>query len=402
MKGEPWETDQWLTSQMNFLPEVREALSLPKKISVHDATLRDGEQTPGVVFRREEKVRIAQLLAELGVDRIEAGMPAVSREDYEAIKEIVNLKLPVKVMGFCRAMPSDIDKVAECGADGIILEIASGDPKIKHQFKWSEEKIIEKSIAAIKYAKESGLYVTYFPFDTTRARLPFLERLLKEVMNASPPDSIAVVDTTGSIIPRAMHYLVKFVKDIVNVPVEVHTHNDFGMGTATTLAAVEAGAEVVHVCANGLGERCGNTSLDEVVIALKTLYNYEMPGIKFEKLYSVAEEIAEIARMPISPNKAVVGPLAFTREIGLGMETLKTAPLAIFPFLPSFVGQDMRIVLGKKSGKESIRMKLNELNIKADDSQVDEMLVRVKDKGTQEKRCLTPDEFDQIVKGVLL
>lgn len=399
MSEEKFVSDRWWVSPFNYAPDVRGQFNLPPEVKVHDATLRDGEQTPGVVFRREEKVKIARMLDALGVDRIEAGMPAVSREDAEAIREIVDLGLAARVMGFCRAMPADVDRCAACGVWGVVLEIASGEPKLKHQFGWSEEQVIEKSIAAIERAKEHGLHVTFFPFDTTRARLPFLQRLLEAVMVKARPDSVAVVDTTGSILPSAMKHLVREVKKVVDVPVEIHAHNDFGLGTATTLAAVEAGAEVVQACVNGLGERAGNTSLEEVVLGLKLLYGYDLK-LRLGELAHLSQEVAAMARLPLARNKPVVGELPFTREIGLGMETLRRAPLAVFPFLPDMVGRQMRIVLGKKSGKESIRVKLAELGQEASDGQVEAILARVKELGEAKKGCLDEEEFHEIVAEV--
>ncbi|MFQ5896596.1 MAG: 3-hydroxy-3-methylglutaryl-CoA lyase, partial [Nitrospinota bacterium] len=241
-----WDTKEWWVSPFNYHEEVRAGLSLPSRVALHDATLRDGEQTPGVVFRKEEKVAIARMLDEVGVDRIEAGMPAVSREDAEAIKEISSLGLRARVMVFSRAMPEDIDRAIECGVSGAVVEVPSGVPRLKYQYtKWSEKDIIERSVRAVSYAKDKGLFVNFFPFDTTRAELSFLKRLVGEVVERAKPDSVCVVDTTGSTLPRAMAFLVGELRREVDVPLEVHTHNDLGLGVASSLAAVEAGAEVV-------------------------------------------------------------------------------------------------------------------------------------------------------------
>ncbi|WP_338824107.1 2-phosphonomethylmalate synthase [Moorella humiferrea] len=398
---EPWHHEKWWVSEYNFAAPVRNQLQLPEKIVVHDATLRDGEQTPGVVFRLEEKVAIARMLDELGVDRIEAGMPAVSEEDAQAIKEIVNSGLRAKIMAFSRAMPADIDRAVACGVWGIILEIPTGYPKLKYQFNWTEEEIIDKSIRAINYAHDRGLYVTYFPFDTTRARMDFLKRLFDEVMRKAKPDSIAVVDTTGSATPTAMGYLVREIKKMVSVPLEVHTHNDFGLGTATTLAAVEAGAEVVHGCINGLGERAGNTALEEVLLCLEALYGYKLQ-IELSKLAVISQKIAGMAGQPLAGNKPVVGTLPFTREIGLGMEVLQKSPLAIFPFLPETVGKKMEIVMGKKTGKGSVKVKLEEMGLKASEEEIEIIVQRVKAKGIAKKGILSQEEFEEIVNEVLI
>jgi len=400
MENRPWETENWLTSPVNYWEEVRKNFTLPKKVLFHDATLRDGEQTPGVVFRKEEKVEIAKKLSELGVDRIEAGMPAVSEEDAQAIKDIVSLKLPAKTMVFSRAMPKDLDNAIECGVWGVVLEVPSGEARIKYQMGWTEDQVIERSVTAVKYAKDNGLFVNFFPYDTTRAKFSFLERLLSEVMEKGGPDSVSVIDTTGVALPSAIGALVRKVKSLVDVPVEVHTHNDFGLGVAGTLSAVENGAEVVHVCANGLGERCGNAALDEVAICLKALYGVET-NIKYEKLYETAQLVQKLSAVQMAQNKPVVGRLPFCREIGLGMNVVLEHPTVLFPIKPEFVGQKIQMLLGKKSGKPSIQVKLDALGLSATDDQVAEMLQLVKAKGIEKKNTLSDDEFKVIADKVL-
>src|SRR5580693_5289646 len=266
MSDKYFKEGQWWVSPYNFIPEVASTFQLPKKVEIHDATLRDGEQTPGVVFSVADKIAIAEKLDEVGVERIEAGMPAVSEQDFEAIKQISKLGLKAKIYTFARAMTADIDKAVECGAHGVIIEVPIGYPKLKYQFKWTWEDVLRKSVPVINYAKSHGLHAVYFPYDTTRAREEDLTNLLTRIMQEAPPDSIGVVDTMGCVLPEAMKYLVRLVKSLTNLPVEVHTHNDFGMAVATELAGVEAGAEVVHSCANGLGERTGNAALEELKI----------------------------------------------------------------------------------------------------------------------------------------
>ncbi len=392
--------DKWWTSPFNWHEEVRKDLSLPPKVFFHDATLRDGEQTPGVVFRKEEKVAIAKKLDEVGVDRIEAGMPAVSKEDMEAIKEISSLGLNAKVMTFSRAMPADIDRAVECGADGAVVEVPSGVPRLKFQYNWSHEDIIERSITAIKYAKDKGLYVNFFPFDTTRADFDFLKRLVGEVNEKAHPDSVCVVDTTGCILPRAMGFLVKELRRLVDIPIEVHTHNDIGCGIATSLAAVEAGAQVVQVCANSLGERTGNASLEEVSVALKTMLGVET-NIKYEKLFELSQLVEKLSGMRLGAQKPVVGEITYVRETGLGIDALQKEPRVGYSVHPEFVGRKYRFVLGKKSGKPSIEIRLQEMGLEATEEQMRVMLDQVKLKSIEKKSWLTDDEFREIASGVI-
>ena len=199
MKDKYYRENEWWVSPYNFVPEVRSTFQLPAKVSIHDATLRDGEQTPGVVFSIADKVAIAEKLAEIGVDRIEAGMPAVSEQDFQAIKEISKLGLKSKIYTFARAMNSDIDKALECGCHGVIIEIPIGYPKLKYQFKWTWEDVLKKSVGVVNYAKARGMHVVYFPYDTTRAREEDLTNLLTRLMQECQPDSVGVVDTMGCV-----------------------------------------------------------------------------------------------------------------------------------------------------------------------------------------------------------
>jgi len=391
----------WWTSEFNFRPEIRKGFAIPDKVLIHDATLRDGEQTPGVVFRKAEKVTLAKALDAIGVDRIEAGMPAVSEEDMEAVKEIVKLRLNAKIMVFSRALPADIDKAVECGVWGVILEVPCGLPRLKYQFDWSIEDVIDRSIKAINYAKEKGLYVNYFPYDNTRAEFPVLKTLVKEVTLNSRPDSLAVVDTTGCALPDSIKFIVREIKQITPIPVEVHTHNDLGLGVANSLAAVQAGAETVHVCINGLGERCGNTSLDEMVVCLKTLLGVNMDRIKFDRLYELSCLGEQLSGIKLATNKPLAGEVTFKRESGLGMDVFKKEPTVAFSIHPEFVGRKFEMVLGKKSGRPSIKIKLEELGIETTDEIIAELLAKVKQKGADKKGVLSDDEFKAIVDETL-
>ena len=395
-----WNNENWVISEHNFDPEVTAGRQLAKKIQFHGATLRDGEQSAGLVFRKDEKVAVAKMLDELGVDRIEAGMPAVSKEDAEAITEITSLGLNAKILVFSRAMESDIDLAVQCGVDGLVLEVPSAEIRFKHQFKWTEEQVIEKSIKGITYAKEKGLFVNFFPYDTTRAKLPFLEKLITSVMKSSPPDSIAMIDTTSTALPATIKKLINFMKTVTDLPLEVHVHNDFGLGVANSLAGLEAGAEVVHGCMLGLGERCGNASLEEIAICLKVLYGVDV-DLKFDKIYDICCKIAKLANVEIAFNKPFVGYTPFIRESGLGVGVLATKPTTLFALNPKVIGRNFMVGLGKKSGKESITYTLDQMGLTANDDQVKEMLGMVKQGGIEKKSLLSEDEFKKIVDSVL-
>ncbi|SFL28932.1 2-isopropylmalate synthase [Shimia haliotis] len=393
MRESHFQEGKWWVSPYNFQPEVRESLLLPPSVQIHDATLRDGEQTPGVVFSIDDKIRIASKLSEVGVDRIEAGMPAVSPQDAEAIKEITKLGLKSKIFTFARAMKQDIDMALECGADGVIIEVPIGYPKLVTQFGWTWEDVFKKSRDVINYAREQGLYAVFFPYDTTRARREDLENLCKGIMNESPPDSIGIVDTMGCATPEAIKYMVGWVKGMTGLPIEIHTHNDFGMGVATELAAVAAGAEVVHSCANGLGERTGNAALEELMLGLHLLYGYDTE-YKMDKLPELASLISELSNIPIARNKPVLGHGNFIRESGIGIQYVMHDPMVMFGTHPALTGRVGEVVLGKKSGKASITYKVGELGLsELNDEQNAALLQKVKDAGIAKRDFLTDEEF---------
>ena len=397
MENKYFQEDKWWVSHYNFNDEVTSQFDLPEKVEIHDATLRDGEQTPGVVFRKDDKIRIAQKLDDVGVERIEAGMPAVSQEDFDAIKAISKLGLKAKIFTFARALSVDIDKAIDCGADGVIIEIPIGYPKLKYQFGWTWEDVFRKSIDCINYAREKGLYAVYFPYDTTRARDEDLTNLLTGIMKESPPDSIGVVDTMGCALPEAIKYMVRKVKALTGLPVEIHTHNDFGMGVATELAAVTAGATVVHSCINGLGERTGNAALEELMVGLEVLLGYKT-NYKFDELLSLCKLAEELSGVTPATNKPIIGKGNYTRESGIGVDMVMKKPLSMFATAPQFFGRGGEVVLGKKSGKASITYSLEKLGIEnVSDETIAEILAEVKQRGAEKRALLTPEEFKEIL-----
>jgi len=351
------------------------------------------------VFRKEDKVRIAQMLDAVGVERIEAGMPAVSDEDFQAIREITKLGLKAKIFTFARALSVDIDKAVDCGAHGVVIEIPIGYPKLKHQFKWTWEDVLRKSVECIDYARKKDLYTVYFPYDTTRARDEDLTNLLTRIMRDSPPDSVGVVDTMGCALPEAIKFMVRKVKTLTGLPVEIHTHNDFGMGVATELAAVTAGAEVVHSCINGLGERTGNAALEELMVGLHILLGMKT-DYRFDKLLGLCKLAEELSGVTPAVNKPVIGAGNYTRESGIGVDLVMKTPLAMFATAPQFFGRQGEVVLGKKSGKASVTYTLEKLGIQnVGDATVTEILKEVKAKGTEKRALLTLEEFKAIVSA---
>lgn len=392
-----WKSDDWWVSSFNYKEEVREQFKFSDKIEIHDATLRDGEQTPGIVFSRKEKVEIAEKLSEAGVHRIEAGMPAVSDEDRQAIADIKKLNLKSKIFGFVRAKDEDIIMCKECGVDGVVIEVPVGKPKLDLQFKWDIERVIDSSIHAIKKSKEMGLYTVYFPYDTTRVDEDDFEKLLTEIMKETPPDSIGLIDTMGCALPGTIAYMTKWIKEKTQLPVEIHTHNDFSLALANSLQAVMSGASVVHSCINGMGERTGNCAIEEAIVALKLLLGIDT-GIDVKKMVELSEFVEGLTGFNMPLNKPVVGRSNFTRESGIGADALLNTPLAMFAMNPKFLGREPKLVLGKKSGMTSIEMKLQELQMELDKEAKAALLKDVKNAGLEKKRILTDEEFLGLVK----
>lgn len=397
--------ENWVVSPANFGPRVLKGLNFPRTVQLYDVTCRDGEQRPGVVFRKDDKVNIAKKLDEIGIPRIEAGLPAVSDEDFKAVSEIAHLGLSTKVFAFSRARTDDVDLARKCDVPAILIESPSSDELIKTGFAWDRNKVLKMAVDATSYAKAQGFYTTFFAVDSTRADPRFLKRLYTSVIRESHVDSIAVVDTFGVTSPHGFADIVRAVKKWVRVPIEVHCHNDFGLGTANAISGLAAGATVAHTNVNGIGERAGGASTEEVAVALRILYGKEM-GLNYEKFYELSKLVQDVSGIPVSPQKPVVGETAFGYEAGIAVMfsyRYKHANMLRYavPYKPEFVGNKFSVTVGKKSGAYSIRWRLEELGYSATDEQVDAILARVKQRALEKKWGLTDEEFRRIYEDVV-
>ncbi|MDA4128955.1 MAG: hypothetical protein OK422_05835 [Thaumarchaeota archaeon] len=404
-EGENLESGDWVgkdywVSHFNFDREVTAKFRFPSEVVFHDVTLRDGEQTPGIVLRKNEKVEIAKKLDEVGVQRIEAGMPVVSQEDFEAVKEIAHLGLSAKIISFSRLVRDDIDAALKCDVEGIICEGPVGIPKLK-QFGWTNDQVIEKAVDAIGYAKQHGLWTAFFGVDGTRADPVFLQKILKTISEQAHPDAFAIVDTFGCATPEGFGKLVRSIRAIVKEPLEVHTHNDFGLAVATAVSGLQNGASAVHVSVNGIGERSGNASFEEVAMTLKYLYGQPV-NLRFSKFKELSSLVQKHTRFPLAPNKAVVGERVFTREAGISIAGWMKYNLGSEAYEPAIVGNKYGVFLGKKSGSHSVEWKLKELGLKADKQQIERILAEVKRKSEEIKLNVNDDEFKKIVNSVLV
>lgn len=392
MEQGPWKSDFWWVSHFNFAEEVTKDFRLPAKVEIHDSTLRDGEQAAGVSFNKEEKIKIAKMLDKAGVQYIEAGFPAVSQETRDALKEISNLGLNAKITCLCRATEGDIDLAKECDVWGAIVEVPVSYPRLKYQFGWEGKQVIEKALRVATYAKEKGLNTYLFLIDSTRAHLEFLEELLTTVVPQAGVDKVTLVDTNGVINPAGMRFLMQNVRKWVDVPIEVHCHNDFGLGVANALVSVENGASSVSSVLNSLGQRAGNTSTEEVAFALECLYGVKT-GIDFKALYEVSQLVAKLSGWSFPPNKPIVGKNLFTWEAGIPTAALMKNPHTVEPFQPEIFGLKHDVKVGKKSGKANVIWKAKELGLEIPEERLGEMVNKIKDEADRLQRTLTDKEF---------
>jgi isopropylmalate/homocitrate/citramalate synthase len=388
--------DQVWTTPLNDLDSIQQGFDHSKTIRFYDTTLRDGEQTTGIVFSADDKVAIAHKLSELGVSRIESGFPRVSEEDSQAVKRILDAGLSSEIWGFARCMEADIDAHVEIGTRYLLCEITTSDIKMK-AFGFTRDKVVQRIVNSIKHAKDHGIErVNFFAVDSTRTDLGFLRDVYGSAL-AAGADEISVVDTIGVCAPETAEYLVRQVRSWVgkSVPVHWHGHNDFGLATAAAIAAVRGGADWIQGTINGMGERAGNADICEVALALQFLYHVPV-ALDLSKAREVSELVQKSGNYTVDCWKPVVGKYLFTRESG-GVAAQFHQPSAIEPYSAEIVRADRRVVLGKKSGLVSIKMKLDELGLNAPDAKHPQILDKVKSLGTSHKRLVSDQEFRAIV-----
>jgi isopropylmalate/homocitrate/citramalate synthase len=405
MSSTPWKTDKWFVSPWNFNPAVNSNFNFAKNIKFHDVTLRDGEQQTGVIFTKEDKIRIAEGLAAAGVHRIEAGMPVVSPSDTAAIKDIVKRNLGPQIFAFSRCMVDDVKRAVDCGVKGVVMEVPSSEHIIKYAYKWSMEKAIDLSIESTKYAHEQGLEVVFFPIDFSRAEMTWVLDLITRVANEGHMDALALVDTFGVLTPHAIQYLVRSVKARISKRLEAHFHMDFGMGVANTIMALAEGVEVVHSTVLGLGERAGNVPMEDTAMALLTLYGIDT-GLKYDKFYGLSKLVAQLSGHAVPSNRQVVGDSLFRIESGIIASWFENCgeenATELFPFRAEVVGQaPISVVFGKGSGIDSVKWGLRKLGVQFNEEEAMKCVAAIKEFSLQRKRLLTDEEFRSVVEATL-
>jgi isopropylmalate/homocitrate/citramalate synthase len=360
-------------------------------IGLYDTTLRDGEQTVGVVLDPEQKLEIARLLDELGVDRIEAGFPRVSQDDWDAVRLISGAGLRAQVWGFSRAVPADLEALVELGVQASVIESPISDLKL-NAIGVDREQMLDRITSALRFAAEHGILAAFFGVDSTRAEPDFYRRVYTEAVEAGAQE-VVVVDTLGIASPEAVADLVGKTVELVDpdVPVHFHGHNDFGLATASAVAAVRAGARWIQGTINGMGERAGNANLGEVALTLRALYGVES-NLRLDRIRDVSAQVQQLSGYALEPWKPVTGETLFTRESGAVASQFHDPP-SIEPYSSALVAAHRRIVLGKKSGLDSIRIKAEELGLDVPQERRAELLAKVKELGARKRGLVTDDEF---------
>ncbi|MDA0524391.1 2-isopropylmalate synthase [Methanococcoides alaskense] len=373
-------------------------MALFENIRFLDTTLRDGEQTPGVALKTEEKVWIARKLDELGVDIIEAGSAITSEGEREAIRAVSAEGLDAEICSYCRIMQQDVDFALECDVDSIHLVAPVSDLHISVKLKKDRAALKEMALSAVEYAKDHGLIVELSGEDASRADLDFLKDLYKSGVEVGA-DRVCFCDTVGLLVPERTTEIFKELSSSIDVPVAVHCHNDFGLAVSNTVAALNAGAREAHMTVNGIGERAGNAALEEVVMVLEWLYKRDT-GIQTNELYKVSRLVSRLTGLAVAPNKSLVGGNAFTHEAGIHVHGLLADTSTYEPISPESIGRERQIVLGKHAGKSSVTLALKEQGLDVNKSQLNEIVSRVKELGDHGKR-VTDADLQTIAETVL-
>ena len=360
-----------------------------RTIRILDTTLRDGEQTPGVSLTAEDKMEIAQQLNKLGVDIIEAGFPSSSEGERKIVKEIAKLGLSSKICGLSRCTKKDIDAALDCNVGLVHVFIPTSPVQMKHAVNMTPEQVLASAVDSIQYVKKHGVDCEFSPMDATRTDPAFLKKICLAAQDAGM-DSLNIPDTVGCMIPKTTYELFKELKTLIKVPISAHCHNDFGLAVANSLAAIEAGADQVHTAVNGLGERAGNAALEEVVTTLHVVYNYRT-NVNTRLLYSTSRMVASLSGVSVQVNKAIVGENAFAHESGIHTRGVTEQPLTFEPISPELVGRTRKLVAGKLAGTRGIQAELSEIGIHPTETQLVEIVKRVKELGDKGKMVTDAD-----------
>ena len=385
-------------SDLFWSGEINSPFALGARVGFYDTTLRDGEQTVGVVFDPEQKLELARKLDEAGIERIEAGFPRVSEDDWRAVQLIAAAGLRAEVWGFSRAVPADVEALVDLGVRASVIESPISELKLR-ALGVSQEDMLRRIDEAVSAAARHGITVAYFGVDGTRAQPGFFDRAYRTAVEAGARE-VVVVDTLGVAAPEAVESLVRRTRESLGdgIPIHFHGHNDFGVATAAAVAAVRAGAAWIHGTINGMGERAGNADLGEIALALRAVYGVET-ALRLDRIRELSRELRAVGGYELEPWKPLVGENLFVRESGAVASQFHDPP-AIEPFSAELVGAERGIVLGKKSGIDSIRIKCEQLGLDVPDEAQRELLTAVKRRGAEKRGLVSDDEFRELAAGM--
>lgn len=393
---------KWYPSELNLAPEVVSQMNLPAKVTPFDSTLREGEETPGVVMTIADKVKIAHSLEDMGVKELEIGYPGYIEDHAEAVKSLKRAGIKIKIAALIRMWSenykAEIDKCAELGVD--ILELCGGSSDYQMAIrKMSRGQFMDRMLDATEYAVKSGLMVDFYPYDSVRTDLNYLKSLLTYGVKAGA-HRVHVSDTLGNATPIATRYFIQEVKKIVgNLPVQYHCHNDFGTAVANTCAAVEGGAELIDLVINGLGDRAGNANFQETVMTLTCLYGVDT-GIRTDKLQDVCKLVEQITKFRMEDNKPIVGKLCFIHESDVHVQAiLKGLWPAFEPFLPEVVGQKRMNYFGSTTSREPVMIKAQNMGVELNPDQVEQVMNKIR-KEIENKGYALEEEVAEFIGAV--
>ncbi len=368
---------------------------LINQIFINDTTLRDGEQAAGVAFTLAEKIAFAIVMDAIGVHELEIGIPAMGGSEIEAIREINNLGLQTKLTSWNRAVRSDLDASLACGLQRVHISVPVSEIQISVKFQGDYKLMLTRLKETISYGRDRGLYISVGGEDSSRADSNFLLDVASAVQDWGG-SRFRFCDTVGILDPLTTYNKVKELVNKLTIPIEMHTHNDFGMATANALAGIQAGAKSVNTTVNGLGERAGNAALEEVVMALKQIYGINV-GINTTRFKEISEFIAQASGCDVPPWKAIVGKNAFTHESGIHGHGVLTNPATYEPFNPEEVGAERRLVIGKHTGKHLVNNLLQQYGITLGLEEMGSLVDAVRDLSVKLKRSLTPEEVINLI-----
>lgn len=364
-------------------------------IEICDVTLRDGEQMPGVVFRTDEKLDIAMRLDEIGVDIIEAGFPVVSPGEKAAVKEVCNLGLDAKISALSRSVKRDVDAALDCGVDMISIFIAISELHLKYKLRMSCPEAIRCALDTVEYAKDHGLIVRFSAEDATRTDFDTLKKLYRKAEEYNA-DYVSVADTVGIMNPHTTYYMISEIKKVVRIPICMHCHDDMGLALANTLAGAEAGAKQLHTTVNGIGERSGNTPLEELLVALRL--HYELDHYDLARLKDLSNLVESYSGVAVARNKAVVGANAFAHESGIHVAAVLEEPRTYELYSPEMVGAARHIIIGKHTGAKALKYIAERMGYSLEEKELRSLSEKVKI-CSEFKRPINCEELRKLILG---